>query len=106
MQARGVPEVEGALLNSSEQSTKLPVQYAFGPPVEDDKPWQPPKLPPGESPAVFESCILQPEIALDSQENVLFHASGVGGDGNVQHSSQVRCPIPLILIHNILSSDA
>ena len=37
-------------------------------------------------------CVLRPHVAPRDDSNVLFSAGAVGGEGNVQHSSQVHRP--------------
>ena len=73
-----------------QRSTSLPVQYRFNQPYVDDKTWRPAKLARGEQPAIMGPCALRPDVAPADDGNVLFGAGAVGGDGNVQHSSQAR----------------
>jgi hypothetical protein len=82
---------EAAALQRS--TTGLPVQYRFNQPYVDDKTWRAAKLARGERPAMMGPCALRPDVAPINDGNVLFGAGAVGGDGNVQHSSQVRSRI-------------
>ena len=72
-----------------QRTTSLPVQYRFNEPHEADKTWRAARLGRGERPAVMAPCALRPDISPADSGNVLFGAGAVGGEGNVQHSSQV-----------------
>ena len=73
-----------------QRTTSLPVQYRFNEPYQPDKTWRAARLGRGERPAMMAPCALRPDIAPTDDGNVLFGAGAVGGEGNVQHSSQVH----------------
>ena len=73
-----------------QRTISLPVQYRFNEPYEPDKTWRAARLSRGERPAMMAPCALRPDIPPADSGNVLFGAGAVGGEGNVQHSSQVH----------------
>jgi len=73
-----------------QRTTSLPVQYRFNDPHQPDKTWRAARLGRGERPATMAPCALRPDVLPADNGNVLFGAGAVGGEGNVQHSSQVH----------------
>ena len=73
-----------------QRTTSLPVQYRFNEPYQADKTWRAARLRRGERPATMAPCALRPDVLPTDNGNVLFGAGAVGGEGNVQHSSQVH----------------